>query len=100
MLLYGGDQSPLFISPPESAIEHLSTDSSQIIWESGQEVPFRVSLKNSCNEKLLKIGVTEVGEIKMWVEKEETRTKGFPGNMRPLQLKIRSQSFCTIETKM
>ena len=40
-------------------------DSSEIIGESGREGPFRVSLKNSCNEKLLKIGVTEVGETKM-----------------------------------
>ena len=44
--------------------------------------PFRVSLKNRCNEKLLKIGVTEVGEIKMWVEKEGTHSKSFPENIK------------------
>ena len=30
------------------------------------------------NEKLLKIGVTGVGKIKMWAEKERTHSKGFP----------------------
>ena len=32
--------------------------------------PLRVSLKNSCHENLLKIGETEVGEIKMCAGKE------------------------------
>ena len=36
---------------------------------------FRISLKNSCNEKLLKIGVTEIGEIKMRAGKEGTHSK-------------------------
>ena len=32
--------------------------------------PFIVSLKNSFNEKLLKVGVSEVGEIKMRARKQ------------------------------
>ena len=42
---------------------------------------FRVSLKNSCNEKLLKVGVSEVGEIKMPAGKQGTHSKGFPENI-------------------
>ena len=41
-----------------------------------KDQPFRVSLKNSCNEKPLKIGVTEAGEIKMRAGK-----KVVPGNI-------------------
>ena len=42
---------------------------------------FRVSLKNSCNEKLFKLGGSEVGEIKMRAGKQETHSKGFPENI-------------------
>ena len=45
------------------------------------DYPFRISLKNSCNENLLKKGLTEVGKIKMQAEKEETQSKGFPENI-------------------
>ena len=34
-----------------------------------------------CNEKLLKIGVTGVGKIKMRAVKEGTHSKGFPENI-------------------
>ena len=43
---------------------------------------FIVSLKNSCNEKLLKFDLTEVGEIKMRSGKEGTHSKGFPENIK------------------
>ena len=43
--------------------------------------PFIVSLKNSCNKKLLKVGVSEVGEIKMPAGKQGTHSKGFPENI-------------------
>ena len=43
---------------------------------------FRVSLKNSCNEKLLKVGVSEVGEIKIRAGKQETHWNGFPENIK------------------
>ena len=43
--------------------------------------PFRGSLKNNYSEKLLKIGVTGVGEIKMRDGEEETHSKGFPKNI-------------------
>ena len=43
--------------------------------------PFIVSLKNSFNEKLLKVGVSEVGEIKMRARKQWTHSKGFPENI-------------------
>ena len=36
-----------------------------------------MSLKNSCNEKLLKIGGAEVGETKRQAGKEEALWKGF-----------------------
>ena len=42
--------------------------------------PFIVSLKNSFNEKLLKVGVSEVGEIKMRA-RQGTHSKGFPENI-------------------
>ena len=42
---------------------------------------FRVSLKNSCNEKLLKVGVSEVGEIKIRAGKQGTHWNGFPENI-------------------
>ena len=42
---------------------------------------FRVSLKNSCNEKLLKVGVSEVGEIKKRAGKQVTHWNGFPENI-------------------
>ena len=42
---------------------------------------FRVSLKNSCNEKLLKVGVSKVGEIKMRDGKQGTHRNGFPENI-------------------
>ena len=41
----------------------------------------RVSLKNSCNEKLLKVGVSEVGEIKIRAGKQGTHWNGFPENI-------------------
>ena len=41
---------------------------------------FRVSLKNSCNEILLKVGVSEVGETKMQAGKQGTHWNGFPKN--------------------
>ena len=44
--------------------------------------PFRVSLKNSCNEKHLKVGVSEVGEIKMGAGKQGTHSNDFPENIR------------------
>ena len=43
--------------------------------------PFIVSLKNSCNKKLLKVGVSEVGEIKMRAGKQGTHSKCFPENI-------------------
>ena len=43
--------------------------------------PFIVSLKNSCNKKLLKVGVSEVGEIKMRAGRQGTHSKGFPENI-------------------
>ena len=43
---------------------------------------FRVSLKNSCNEKLLKVGVSEVGEIKIRAGKQGTHWNGFPENIK------------------
>ena len=43
---------------------------------------FIVSLKNSCNEKLLKFDLTEVGEIKMRSGKEGTHSKSFPENIK------------------
>ena len=39
---------------------------------------FRVSLNNSCNEKLLKISVSEVGEIKIQAGKQVTHLNVFP----------------------
>ena len=39
--------------------------------------PVTISLINSCNEKLLKIGV-KVGEIKMGAGMEVTHSKGYP----------------------
>ena len=41
---------------------------------------FRVYLKKSCNKKLLKFGITEVGKIKMQTGKERTHSKCFPEN--------------------
>ena len=38
-------------------------------------------MKNNCNEKPLKIGVTDVGEIKMRAGKDKTHSKGFPENI-------------------
>ena len=42
------------------------------------DCPFRVSLKNSCNEKHLKVGTSEIGEIKRRAGKWGTYSKGFP----------------------
>ena len=42
---------------------------------------FSVSLKNSCNEKLLKVDVSEVGEIKIRAGKQGTHWNGFPENI-------------------
>ena len=42
---------------------------------------FRVSLKNSCNGKLLKVDVPEVGEVKMRAGKQRTHCNGFPENI-------------------
>ena len=38
-------------------------------------------LKNNCNEKLLKIGITGVGKIKVQAGKRRTHSKGFPKNI-------------------
>ena len=79
------------ISPPEFATEHLRMDVSEIIGGRGggavvrlffsTDWPFRISMKNNCNEKPLKIGVTDVGEIKMRAGKDKTHSKGFPENI-------------------
>ena len=68
------------------------TDSSQspyaseIIRESDREDwPFRVSLKNSCNEKLSKVGVIEVGKMKIRAGKQGTHSKGFRENIKFLR---------------
>ena len=37
-------------------------------------------LKNNCNEKILKIGITGVGKIKMRAGKRRIQSKGFPEN--------------------
>ena len=86
----GGEEgSPLVttvISPLESLTENLRTNASEIIGESDHEDwPFRVSLKNSCNEKLSKVGVIEVGEIKTWARKQGTHSKGFRENTKFLR---------------
>ena len=85
----GGGGSPLVttvISPPESLTENLRTNASEIIGESDHEDwPFRVSLKNSCNEKLSKVGVIEVGEIKTRAGKQGTHSKGFRENTKFLR---------------
>ena len=44
-----------------------------------------VSLKNSCNEKLSKVGVIEVGKIKTRAGKQGTHSKGFRENMKFLR---------------
>ena len=49
------------------------------------DLSFKVTLKNSCNKKLLKVGVTEVGEIKMRAGKERTHSKSFPENTKFLK---------------
>ena len=70
----------------ESVTEHLRTDASEIIGESDREDwPFRISLKNSCNEKLSKVGVIEVGEIKLRAGKQGTHSKGFRENIKFLR---------------
>ena len=64
--------------PPESVTENLRTDASEIIGESDcEDWPFRVFLKNSCNEKLSKVGVIEVDEIKTRAGKQGTHSKDF-----------------------
>ena len=69
------------IPPPESVTENLRTDASEIIGESDREDwPFRVSLKNSCNEKLSK-----VGKIKTRAGKQGTHSKGFRENIKFLR---------------
>ena len=66
------------IPPPESVTENLRIDASEIIRESDPEDwPFRVSLKKSCNEKLSKVGLIEVGEIKTRADKQGTHSKSF-----------------------
>ena len=73
--------------PPESVTENLRTDASEIIRESDREDwPFRVFLKNSCNEKLSKVGVIEVGEIKTRTGKQGTHSKGFRENINFLRV--------------
>ena len=67
---------PFHLSP-ESSTEHIKTDASEIIVKCGCEgflflkFDIEISLKNSCNEKLLKIGGAEVGETKRQAGKEE-----------------------------
>ena len=74
------------IPPPESVTENLRTDASEIIGESDREDrPFRVSLKNSCNEKFSKVGVIEVDEIKTRNGKQGTHSKGFRENKKFLR---------------
>ena len=74
------------IPPPESVTGNLRTDASEIIRESDREDwPFRLSLKDSCNEKLSKVGVIEVGEIKTRAGKQGTHSKGFRENIKFLR---------------
>ena len=65
--------------PYESTTEHLRTSDSETIGEIGHDglfsyglviQSFPESLKNSYNEKPLKIGVTGVGKLKTRAEKE------------------------------
>ena len=76
--------------PPECTTEHLRTGASEIIGERGRDRLFFYGLviqrfpeilKNNCNEKLLKIGITGVGKIKMRAGKGRTHSKGFPENI-------------------
>ena len=70
----------------ESVTEHLRKDASEIIGESDcEDWPFRVSLKNGCNEKLSKVGVIRFGEIKMWAGQQGTHSKGFRENIKFLR---------------
>ena len=59
--------------------------------------PFRVSLKNSCNEKLLKIGVIEIGEIKMLVGKGGAHSKGFAENIKKVLRALNSPVNISLE---
>ena len=60
--------------PPECTTEHLRTGASEITGERGRDrlffygliiQSFPEILKNNCNEKLLKIGITGVGKTKI-----------------------------------
>ena len=74
------------IPPPESFTVKLRTYASEINGESDHEDwPSRHSLKNSCNEKLLKFGVIEVDETKTRAGKQGTHSKGFHENMKFLR---------------
>ena len=72
--------------PPESVTENLRTDVSEIVGENDREdQPFRISLKNSCNEKLSEVGVIEVDEIKTRAGKQGTHSQGFRENIEFLR---------------
>ena len=75
--------------PPECTAEHLRTGAPEIIGERGRDrlffyglviQSFPEILKNNCNEKILKIGITGVGKIKMRAGKRRLQSKGFPEN--------------------
>ena len=75
-----------YTSLSESVSEILRTDAAEIIGESDREDwPFRVFLKNSCNEKLSKVGVIEVDEIKRRAGKQGTHLKRFHENIKFLR---------------
>ena len=82
-------RSPLVtavIPSHESVTGHLRTDASEIIGENDRkDWSFRVSLKNVFNEKLSKVGIIEVGEIKMRAGNQETHSNGFRGNIKFLK---------------
>ena len=86
----GGWLVTTVIPPPESTTEHLRIGAFEIIGERGRDRLFFYGLviqslpeilKNNCNEKFLKIGITGVGKIEMRAGKGGTHSKGFPENI-------------------
>ena len=79
------------VTPPlECTTEDLRTGASEIIGERGRDRLFFYGLviqrfpeilKNNCNEKLLKIGITRVGKIKIRAGKGRTHSKSFSENI-------------------
>ena len=76
LLCIEGHKNPL--KQTEPATEHLRENATEIIGKVLLRVFFctdwllRVSPKNNCNEKLLKVGVSEVGKIKIRAGKQGT----------------------------